>query len=52
MNQMVRQMEGNPFVVMDDDLFLVSCRLSVEGYCQVHQNKLLQRLLVQICGGG
>jgi len=51
-NQMVWQMEGNQFVVMDDDLFLVSCGLSVEGYCQVHKNKLLQRLLVRIRGGG
>jgi len=25
MNQTVRQMEGNPFIVVDDDLFLVSC---------------------------
>ena len=24
-NQMVLQMEGNLFVVLDDDLFLVSC---------------------------
>jgi len=51
-NQMVRQMEGNPFIVVDEDLFLVSCGLLVEGYCRVHQNKLLQRLLVQIRGGG
>ena len=51
-SQMVRQMEENPFVDVDDNLFLVSCGLLVEGYCQVHQNKLPQRLLVQICGGG
>jgi len=25
MNQMALQMEENPFVVVDDDLFLISC---------------------------
>jgi len=51
-SQMVWQMEENPLVDMDDNLFLVSCGLLVEGYCRVHQNELPQRLLVQIRGGG
>jgi len=51
-NQMVQQMEENLFVDLDDDLFLVSCGLLVEGYCQVHQNKLPQRLLLRIREGG
>jgi len=52
MNQMVLQMEGNPFVVVDDDLFLVSCGLLVEGHYRVHPDKLLQRLLLRIREGG
>jgi len=43
-SQMVWQMEENLFVDVDNNLFLLSCGLLVEGYCQVHQNKLLQRL--------
>jgi len=46
MNQMVLQMEGNPFVVMDNGLFLISCGLLVEGHYRVHPDKLLQRLLL------
>jgi len=51
-NQMVLQMEGNLFVVVDDDLFLISCGLLVEGHYRVHPDKLLQRLLLRIHEGG
>jgi len=52
MNQMVLQMEGNLFVVVDDDLFLVSCGLLVKGHYRVHPDKLLQMLLLRIREGG